>query len=284
MKISNKQANIKLRYNIVTTLVYIIGIVLIVQLFNLQIVNGEEYRETSNTRLTRESTLKAARGNITDSSGTILVGTTTSYNLEIYKSKIDTKTLNDTLLRVANVLEQNNSKYINDFPITVNPFAFTYNDQEKEKKWKKANKIDENLPSEETFYKFKEKYEIENENVEEAIKIMAIRYQIALEGYSSTKSVTIAQNISVESVHIFNEQNDLFPGVNIVEIPVRSYPKGILAAHVVGHTSKITDDEYKEEKNNGYTMNDYYGQSGIERIAEKYLKGTDRSKTNRYGC
>lgn len=284
MKISNKQANIKLRYNIVTTLVYIIGIVLIVQLFNLQIVNGEEYRETSNTRLTRESTLKAARGNITDSSGTILVGTTTSYNLEIYKSKIDTKTLNDTLLRVANVLEQNNSKYINDFPITVNPFAFTYNDQEKEKKWKKANKIDENLPAEETFYKFKKKYEIENENVEEAIKIMAIRYQIALEGYSSTKSVTIAQNISVESVHIFNEQNDLFPGVNIVEIPVRSYPKGILAAHVVGHTSKITDDEYKEEKNNGYTMNDYYGQSGIERIAEKYLKGTDRSKTNRYGC
>lgn len=284
MKISNKQANIKLRYNIVTTLVYIIGIVLIVQLFNLQIVNGEEYRETSNTRLTRESTLKAARGNITDSSGTILVGTTTSYNLEIYKSKIDTKTLNDTLLRVANVLEQNNSKYINDFPITVNPFAFTYNDQEKEKKWKKANKIDENLSAEETFYKFKEKYEIENENVEEAIKIMAIRYQIALEGYSSTKSVTIAQNISVESVHIFNEQNDLFPGVNIVEIPVRSYPKGILAAHVVGHTSKITDDEYKEEKNNGYSMNDYYGQSGIERIAEKYLKGTDRSKTNRYGC
>ena len=284
MKISNKQANIKLRYNIVTTLVYIIGIVLIVQLFNLQIVNGEEYRETSNTRLTRESTLKAARGNITDSSGTILVGTTTSYNLEIYKSKIDTKTLNDTLLRVANVLEQNNSKYINDFPITVNPFAFTYNDQEKEKKWKKANKIDENLSAEETFYKFKEKYEIENENVEEAIKIMAIRYQIALEGYSSTKSVTIAQNISVESVHILIEQNDLFPGVNIVEIPVRSYPKGILAAHVVGHTSKITDDEYKEEKNNGYTMNDYYGQSGIERIAEKYLKGTDRSKTNRYGC
>ena len=276
--------NINLRFNILTVLIYIVGIILIIKLFNLQIVHGAEYREQSNTRLTRESTLEAARGNITDSSGTILVGTTTSYNLEIYKSKIDTKTLNDTLLRVANVLEQNNSKYINDFPITVNPFAFTYNDQEKEKKWKKANKIDENLPAEETFYKFKEKYEIENENVEEAIKIMTIRYQIALEGYSSTKSVTIAQNISVESVHIFNEQNDLFPGVNIVEIPVRSYPKGILAAHVVGHTSKITDDEYKEEKNNGYTMNDYYGQSGIERIAEKYLKGTDRSKTNRYGC
>ncbi len=45
-----------------TIFTYIIGIVLIVQLFNLQIIHGAEYREQSNTRLTRESTLKADRG------------------------------------------------------------------------------------------------------------------------------------------------------------------------------------------------------------------------------
>ena len=56
-----KKDNSKIRYNIVTILVYVVGIVLILQLFNLQIVHGQEYRETSNTRLTRESTLKAAR-------------------------------------------------------------------------------------------------------------------------------------------------------------------------------------------------------------------------------
>ena len=78
-------------------LTYCIGIILIIQLFNLQIVHGDEYLETSNTRLTRESVLKAARGNIRDNTGTTLVGTTTSYNLEIYKTKIDNKTLNETL-------------------------------------------------------------------------------------------------------------------------------------------------------------------------------------------
>ncbi len=278
MKLRNSKVNYNFRYNLFTSFVYIIGIVLLFQLFNLQIINGQEYRETSNTRLTRESTLKAARGNITDNTGTIIVGTTTSYNLEIYKSKIDTETLNQTLLKVANVLETNNSQYIDEFPITVNPFTFIYNDQEKEKKWKATNKLDENLTAEEAFYKFKEKYKIENDNIEEARKIMAIRYQIAQEGYSSTKSVTIAQNISLESVHIFNEQNDAFPGINIQEVPVRAYPKGTLASHIIGYTSMISDEEYKVEKDNGYTLNDYYGKSGIERVAETYLKGTDGIK------
>ncbi len=278
MKKSNKQSNIKLRYNIITVVIYIIGIILLIQLFNLQIVHGEEYLETSNTRLTRESVLKAARGNITDNSGTVLVGTTTSFNLEIYKSKIDNNTLNETLLKTAKVLEANNSNYIDNFPIKVNPFEYTYKDKEREIKWKKSNKLDENLSAEEAFYSFKEKYSIENSNIEETRKIIAMRYQIASEGYSSTKSVTIAQNISIESVHILNEQNDLFPGINVVEIPVRSYPKGTLASHILGYTSKISKDEYDIEKNNGYTLTDYYGKSGIERIAEKYLKGTDGIK------
>lgn len=68
MKKSNKQINFKLRYNIVTVFTYLIGIGLLIQLFNLQIVHGNEYLETSNTRLTRESVLKAARGNIRDNS------------------------------------------------------------------------------------------------------------------------------------------------------------------------------------------------------------------------
>lgn len=283
MKTSKKQTNLKFRYNIITAFTYFVGIILLLQLFNLQIVHGDEYRETSNTRLTRESVLKAARGNIRDNSGNILAGTTTSCNVEIYKSKIDNKTLNETILKVAKVLNAHNSKYIDNFPISINPFSFTYSKEETAIKWKKANKIDENLSAEETFYKFKEKYKIENDNLEETRTIIAIRYQIEQEGYSSTKSVTIAQNINMESRHILEEQNNLFPGISIVEVPVRAYPKGTLASHVLGYTSKIGKEEYDNEKDNGYTLTDYYGKAGIERTAEKYLKGTDRNKTNRYG-
>ena len=77
------------RYNILSILIYLIGIVLIIQLFNLQIVHGEEYLEKANARLTRESTIKAARGNVLDCNGIVLAGNKIRYSIKIYKSKID---------------------------------------------------------------------------------------------------------------------------------------------------------------------------------------------------
>ena len=52
-----------LRYNILVVLVYIIGIIILIQLFNLQIVHGQEYREKSSTRLTRETKIEATEKN-----------------------------------------------------------------------------------------------------------------------------------------------------------------------------------------------------------------------------
>ena len=72
MRNNKIKANFNLRYNLLTVFVYLIGVILLIQLFRLQIVNGAEYRETSNSRLTRESTIEAARGNIDDRNGTVL--------------------------------------------------------------------------------------------------------------------------------------------------------------------------------------------------------------------
>ena len=87
-----KGKNDRIRYNIITILVYIIGIVLLVQLFNLQIVHGEEYRETSNTKLTRESILEADRGDIKDSSGTTIATVDAQYSIVLYKTKVSNET------------------------------------------------------------------------------------------------------------------------------------------------------------------------------------------------
>ena len=84
-----KNVNVNLRFNILTVIIYIIGIVLIVKLFNLQIVHGAEYREQSNTRLTRETTLEAARGAILDKTGAPLVTSSMEFSLEMYKTKVD---------------------------------------------------------------------------------------------------------------------------------------------------------------------------------------------------
>lgn len=273
-----KNPNIKLRFNIITTIVYIIGIILLIQLFNLQIIHGQEYRETSNTRLTREATLVASRGSILDRSGNVIAGTKMGFSLELYKSKIDNDTLNNTILKIIQVLEQNGDTYIDSLPITIEPFAFNFQTEEKLQEWKQTNKIPENATAEDAFYKLKDKYEIQNENIAEVRKIMNIRYRISQEGYSSTKSIKIASNISRESAMQFNERNDEFLGVNVVVEAIREYPKQTLAAHIIGYIGKISDTELEENKDKGYTAADDYGKTGIEYVFEKYLKGTNGIK------
>ena len=148
-KIIDKNS-INFRFNILTILTYLVGIILIAQLFNLQIVHGSKYREQSNTRLTRESTLEAARGSILDKTGNVLATSKMGFSLELYKTKIDTDTLNNTILNIIQVLEKNNLEYVDSFPIKIEPFEFTISDKNLTK-WKEDNKFDENITAEEAF-------------------------------------------------------------------------------------------------------------------------------------
>lgn len=265
----------KLRYNIVSALVYVIGIILLIQLFNLQIIKGADYREQSNTRLSRESTLQAARGDILDQSGNKLATTKSGYILQLYKTKIDDKTLNNSLLNIVKVLESNKDSYRDELPIKIEPFEFTIS-EESAKKWKKQNNIEEQKNAEECFYILKEKYKIESDNIADTKKIMSMRYTISKDGYSSTKNVELASNISKESVSIFNEQNDKFPGLTIQTGAVRSYSSGNLASHILGYVGRIDENELKENEN--YDLNDRIGKTGIEYIFEPYLKGKNGIK------
>ena len=86
---------------------YIVGIILLIQLFNLQIIHGEEYRETSNSRLTRETVVKAARGSIKDRIGVELVRTEAGYSVEIYSTKVSDEELNSAIDRFIKILESN---------------------------------------------------------------------------------------------------------------------------------------------------------------------------------
>lgn len=270
-----KKDNSKIRYNIVTILVYAVGIVLILQLFNLQIVHGQEYRETSNTRLTRESTLKAARGNILDSTGNKLVTSETSFSLELYKTKIEDDVLNNTILKTINILKANKDEYIDNLPIAVNPVRYTLS-EESLKEWKTGLEIPENATAREAFDFLKQKYNISN-NDEEAIKIMAVRYEITRTGYSNIKPVEIAKDISRESAVQIREQSNDLPGMTIATGSKVKYTSGNLASHILGQVGPITEEELKGQEDK-YDLNDIIGKTGIEYIFEDYLKGTDGVK------
>lgn len=272
-----KGKNDRIRYNIITILVYIIGIVLLVQLFNLQIVHGEEYRETSNTKLTRESVLEADRGDIKDSSGTTIATVDAQYSIVLYKTKVSNETLNNTILKLLNILSTNGDSYVDNFLIDVNPYRFKLEEEDSQRKWKKANNIDENATAEETFNYFKNKYGITTDKVEDARKILAIRYEISYKGYSNTKSIEIASNISRQSLLQIKERNSEFPGVEVTEKSIRIYPLQNTASHIIGRIGKIESSEL-EGNEDTYDQNDIIGKSGIEYVFEKYLKGKNGIK------
>lgn len=262
-------------------IVYIIGLILIAQLFNLQIVHGREYREESNTKLTRETTIEAARGSIRDRTGIELASTQLGYSLELYKTKIDTQTFNNCMLNVIKVLEKNGDKYSDSFPISINPYAFNFTSEEALKNWKEKYKFTNEATPEECFNYFKNKYEVECETIEDERKVIGLIYEVKTKGYSSTKSTIIAKTISNNSVQEFYERAADFPGINVVKVPLRTYTKGSLASHVIGYIAKINETELKTRKDT-YSPNDYIGRTRNRSSFRRIPKRKKWKKTNRH--
>lgn len=270
------------RYNVITAVVYLIGIIILIRLFDLQIVHGSEYRETSNTRLAREAKIEAARGSLLDRSGNVLVSTEMQFSLEMYKSKTDDAQLNDSILVMTNILEQNGDSYVDTFPISIEPFEYHFDSEEELMKWKEEYKIPETASAEEAFYLFRDKYNINNENIKEIRQILAIRYAITTIGYSTTRSIEISDEITRTSAVQLQENSQKLTGVNIVVEPVRVYHQGTLASHIIGYASRISQKNLEQFEQEGdtheYEVDDKVGQTGIEKVFENYLRGEDGIK------
>ena len=168
-------------------------------------------------------------------------------------------------------------QYINNLPISIEPFKFTIDDEESQVNWKKENDIKEDATPEQCFYELKEKYKIEQDNILEAYKIMVVRYEISRNGYSSIRPVTIAKDVSRESAVKLGEQSIYFPGISATNEPMVSYPSGSLASHILGYVGNITETEL-DGREDTYGINDVIGKVGIQYVFEEYLRGKDGIK------
>lgn len=117
--------------------------------------------------------------------------------------------------------------------------------------------FEQSLSFNEIIDKFIEKYALEKYNNDRLmqIRIIQIKYEGNLNGYSLFNSTTIAKDISEKSVAQIEEKKSELFGVNVVSVPKRYYPNGSFAAHVIGYVSKISDTEYKKKKEEGYDIN-----------------------------
>ena len=248
----------------------------------MQIVNGSEYREKSNTKLTREAKIEAARGSILDRNGNTLVSTEMEFSLEMYKSKTDDDQLNKSISLMTSILENNGNSYIDTFPISIEPFEYHFDSDEELAEWKKKYNIPETASAEEAFYLLRDKYNISSEDIKEIRRILAIRYAISTVGYSTTKSIEISNKIYRNAAVQLQENSQNLTGINIVVEPVRVYHTGNLASHIIGYMSRLSDSNKKEFEAEGddheYDADDKVGQTGVEKVFEKYLRGEDGVK------
>lgn len=89
---------------------------------------------------------------------------------------------------------------------------------------------------------------------------------------AAERPVLLAEDISREAMAAIETGVDL-PGVKIVSAPRRSYPYGVLAAHVLGFMNEISAEELRAKKGEGYRAGDLVGRTGIERQWDGYLRG-----------
>ncbi|MGD9694376.1 MAG: penicillin-binding protein 2 [Thermoleophilia bacterium] len=91
-------------------------------------------------------------------------------------------------------------------------------------------------------------------------------------------SVVLAENVPRRVEAYVAMRLRQFPGVQLTPSYVRAYPKGSVAAHVLGTVGKISDAQLDAYRKLGYVGNETVGQTGIERQYEDVLKGTPGEK------
>ena len=266
------------RILVIKFLLALVGALLIVRLIDLQIINGEQYREKSEKKTVRETIVEAPRGEIYDRNGVVLATNKLAYDVVVYKVGLEQKELNNTLLKVINILEKNKDELSTSFPM----------DSLKEGFYTQANRqticdaygLEETLTDEEILEYIYNKYELDgsNFNSEEKFKVAKCRYELATNIFSVFRSVTLAKDVSYETMAVIEESKTELPGIEISVNSKRYYPYGTLASHLIGYVSSISSDEYEKYKDEGYLYNSSIGKMGIETTMERYLKGENGLK------
>ena len=100
-----------------------------------------------------------------------------------------------------------------------------------------------------------------------------IQKRLEQAGYESIESITIARGISPAQATALAEYTNELPGVRLEAEAVRNYPNGDLAAHVIGYTGELTDEQLKARRDQGYRLGDVVGQMGAEAAFESTLHG-----------
>ena len=257
------------------------------ELYQLQIIEGEKYYNQSNEITTEERPITAARGNILDRYGRVLVSNTEVYNLTIDTTKLfANEDPNETILGLVNMVEGYGDTYTDDLPITSEP-PFEYDPNmteiqrtmlkayiEDKKDDLKALAVDPDNPTAvELMSYMRTRYSIDNSYSAQEMRIIAgVRYSINVRYAINTADYVFVENASMKLITSIMENK--LSGINVNRAYKREYGTDY-AAHILGYVGLMTQEEYEKYSLLKYSTDAYVGKDGVEYAFETYLHGRD---------
>ncbi len=294
---------------------------LLYRLFDLQIVNGSTYAENFRILTTATRSIRSSRGNIYDRDGVLLAYNelSNSVTLEDNGSYETTRQkalyLNGEIYYIIHTLRENGDTPSHDFHIYMDErgnyvfdtdnettlarfradvFGYrTIDELKEEEENATAEEIIDVLASEERFaiYNSEEPY-TEDElyanglpaqlTRQDVLDIVVVRYQLSLVSFQRYMPVTVATDVSEQSIAILMENKDNLTGLNIAEDYVRRYNEEYseVMSPLIGYTGRPSAEELEslQAVNEKYNSTSIIGKSGLEQSMELYLQGTDGSE------
>lgn len=251
-------------------------------LYNIQVIEtgGSTDNTTTFTTLTR---VKAARGDILDRNGNLLVSNRASYDLVLNHYVIlNAKNTNQHLYNLVKLCKERGIEYTEHFPITQErPFSYTLEDQSTiwqgyfQSYLAYVGDLDSDITAPLLIEKLREVYEFPPEwTDEEARQVIGLRYEMSLRYCVPTMSnYVFLSDVDDESLSYITELG--IPGMNVEATTVREYNTKY-AAHILGYVGPMSAEQWEYYQTlEGYEMDAEVGQDGLEKAYEKYLHGID---------
>ncbi len=284
----------QLRTRVTLILLVVIFLVFAWALFDLQVVNGSYYLEQSTRKIANTETVQAARGEILDRYGRVLVSNRATYQVTLdTKLMGNTQNRNDTILDLLEICREQGTGWNDSLPVTVEgPFSYTSDspyenvtvgeDGTKTRSSTQLARLIEVLKLKslsagssagELVSGLRTYFEVdESVGEDEGRALVGVLYELALRskdiartGYVFTKDVDIAFITAVKERQL--------AGVKIDTVSVRQYNTKY-AAHLLGQVGPIYAENWEAYRDKGYSMSDTVGKDGVEQAFEAILRGT----------
>lgn len=249
------------------------------RLFYLQVINGQQTVFAANT-YTYYSRVTAARGEILDRNGYVLVGNRASYNLVLNNYALfNSPDPNESLRQLVNLCQRLNVKYTDHLPITKNKpyeyamgeFSASWNSYFRE--FLSQYGWDADISAAQLIKLMRTRFRIPDHWTEQEVRaVLGLRYELDLRYYAALDYYTLISDVSDENRSAIMELG--VPGLSVEASTVREY-RTQYAAHILGRIGLMNAEEYEVYKDQGYAMDAYVGKDGLEKAFESQLHGTD---------